>query len=304
MAFSLEHRAALGDDIVRVMTEQLDHAVEALDELDDPTDAIHECRTRCKKIRGVVRLVRPALDDDVYHRVNDLARDAARSLAASRDATAMSQAFERLTERLGEDAPAPDLTEPVAAELRARRSAAEDEGDDLRADVEEALGLLARLADAIDDVEPHAEGWSAIGPGLAETYGRGRTAMRDAIDGPTGPRFHEWRKRAKYTRYHLDLLTPAAPLVLDQLESAFHDLSDALGDAHDLVVLGTWLRSDEAAALDDDLTTVRVVVDGARVELERRAVALGRRLYAESPKRFGHRIGTYWEVWTDEDAPG
>lgn len=304
MGFSLEHRADVRDDIVRVMSQQVAKAVRALNELDDPTEAIHECRTRCKKVRGAVRLVRSGVDDDAYHRVNDLARDAARSLAASRDATAMSQAFDELIDELGDHGLTPDASGRVAAELRARRAAAEERGDTLRRDIEESLDLLGRLDEAIDDLELDAGGWSALGGGLATTYGRGRTAMRDAIDRPTGPHFHEWRKRAKYTRYHLDLLTPAAPLLLEPLESAFHELTDALGDAHDLVVLGTWLRSDEATGLDDDLTSVRVMVDGARADLEHRAVALGRRLYAESPKRFTQRIGAYWDAWTESGPLG
>jgi CHAD domain-containing protein len=308
MGFSLEHRADVRDDIVRVMSEQVDKAVTALvDAPDDPAEAVHECRTRCKKIRGAVRLVRPALGDGAYRQVNDLARDAARSLAASRDATAMSQTFERLRKQLDDELDhqrrARERWDRLAEALATRRSATEAREDDLRADVQAALDLLSELDRAIADIELDAEGWSALGGGLATTYGRGRSAMRDAVDGPTGPRFHEWRKRAKYTRYHLDLLAPAAPTVLEPLERAFHDLTDALGDGHDLVVLGTWLRSDEAADLiDDDPTKVRVVVDGARAELEHRAIGLGRRLYAESPKRLAARLGAYWDAWTEEDG--
>jgi CHAD domain-containing protein len=306
MGFSLEHRADVRDDIVRVMSEQVDKAVTALDDAPgDPAEAIHDCRTRCKKIRGAVRLVRPALDDDAYRQVNDLARDAARSLAASRDATAMSQTFDRLRERLGDRGPEGERWNRLAELLESRRAAAEAHDDDLRDDVESALDLLRRLDRAIGDIELDAEGWCALGAGLASTYGRGRSAMRDAVDEPSGPHFHEWRKRAKDTRYHLDLLAPAAPTVLEPLERAFHDLTDALGDAHDLVVLGSWLRSDTAADLvDDDLTKVHVIVDGARAELEHRAIGLGRRLYAESPKRFTARLGAYWDAWTDDDRLG
>ena len=52
---------------------------------------------------------------------------------------------------------------------------------------------------------------------------------------PTG--VHEWRKRTKDAGYHVRLLRDAAPSILEPLEDRFHDLSDALGDAHDLVVI-------------------------------------------------------------------
>jgi CHAD domain-containing protein len=312
MGFSLHHRADVRDDIVRVMSERVAKAQDALDGADDdPTDAIHECRKRCKQVRGAIRLVRPAIDDDGdgdgdgggYQRVNQLARDAARPLADYRDAAAMAQTFDRLTDRLAEHGVAPDAATSVAGVLDTRRAASEGRSDQLADDIARSRSLLHELDETIESLDLATDGWGALGPGLAKTYDRGRSAMEDAIDGPTGPRFHEWRKRAKYTRYHLDLLAPSAPTVLEPLGTAFHDLTDALGDAHDLVVLGAWLRSDEAAELvDDDLTPVRVAIDGARAELEHRAVDLGRRLYVESPKRFAHRLGAYWQAWTEEEA--
>jgi CHAD domain-containing protein len=302
MGYAFEHHADVRDEIVRVMSEQVAKGVDALDDADDdPTTAIHECRRRCKKVRGAIRLVRPSIDGEGYDLVNRLARDAARPLAAYRDAAAMAQSFERLTDRLADHASVPDAVGAVAGVLDARRATAERRSDELADDVTRSRALLVELDDAIGTLELTADGWSALGPGLAKTYRRGRSAMDAAIDGPTGVRFHEWRKRAKYTRYHLDLLAPSAPLLLEPFETTFHDLTDALGDAHDLVVLGTWLRSDEATEqIDDDLRPVRIVVDGTRTELERRAIDIGRRVYAESPERFEHRLGAYWEIWSDE----
>ena len=54
---------------------------------------------------------------------------------------------------------------------------------------------------------------------------------------------HEWRKRTKDAGYHVRLLRDAAPSILEPLEDRFHDLSDALGDAHDLVVICERLRA-------------------------------------------------------------
>ena len=306
MGYAFEHCADVRDEIVRVMSEQVAKAVVALDDADDdPTNAIHECRKRCKKVRGAIRLARPAVDGDGYERVNRLARDAARPLATYRDAAAMAQTFDLLTDRFADDGLLPDQATSVTDVLDKRRSAAEHRSDELTDDIARSRALLADLAEAIGSIELTADGWDALGAGLAKSYGRGRSAMHEAIEGPTGPRFHEWRKRAKYSRYHLDLLAPSAPMLLEPLETAFHELTDALGDAHDLVVLGTWLRSDDATEeIDDDLTPVQVIVDGARAELEHRAVALGRRLYVESPKRFGRRLGAYWEHWAAEGTPG
>lgn len=293
MGYSLEHDEAVLDGVRRVCREQLDEAVEALGPgfADEPHVAIHEVRKRCKKIRGAVRLVRPAVRAKRYRRVDELARDAARELGAFRDARALAATFERLraTTELDRD----QLTgthDLLLADQRAAESA-------LRSDhpaLEAARGLLTELGDAIERMSSDDTEWDAIAPGLVTTYQRGRAAMAESIERPTGESFHEWRKRAKYTRYHLELIASAAPDLLVPLEEAFHHLTDALGDAHDLLVLEQRLDG------IDDVDGARLLARGTRDDLERRAIHLGRRLYAESGKRFGRRLGVYWEAWRSE----
>lgn len=303
MAFALRHHTPVEDDIRRVMTKQLSKAVAALDVVaDDPGDAIHECRKRCKKIRGAVRLVRPAVADDGYATVNGLARDAARELAPFRDATATAATVDRLL-RSWSGGETTAALERTATTLGKRRHVMERAAAAGHPALERARSLLSDLADAVDDLTLTADGFDAIGGGLAKTYGRGLDALDAAVAAPTGEAFHEWRKRAKYTRYHVRLLSPSAPAVLEPLDDALHALTDALGDAHDLVVLARWLRSDATDVPDlGDTTELRIVVDGLRVELEERAARLGRRLYAESAKRFRKRLGAYWTAWQAEDS--
>lgn len=85
-----------------------------------------------------------------------------------------------------------------------------------------------------------------------------------------------------------------APTVLDPLADAFHALADALGDAHDMVVLAETLPS-----LGDDLCDVGPVerlLGGYRSVLEERSLVLGARLFAESKSAFVERLGRYWSA--------
>ena len=308
MGYSLLHDEAVLDGIRRVGCEQCDEANERLgiDFVDDPHGAIHDMRKRCKKIRGAVRLVRPAVRSKQYRRVNTLARDAARELSGFRDARALVGTFERLRDAVELDR---DQLSAAHELLLADRASAERE---LRPDhpaLEHSRSLLDDLRDAIDELAWNDEyrdvkrsdgsEWQALASGLVKTYERGRAAMAASIDTPSGESFHEWRKRAKYTRYHLSLLTPSAPDLLEPLEDAFHHLTDALGDAHDLYVLEQRLGdADQHGTHGTD--GARLLVAGARTDLERRAVHLGRRLYAESGGRFQERLGSYWQTWRSE----
>jgi CHAD domain/Rho termination factor, N-terminal domain len=133
---------------------------------------------------------------------------------------------------------------------------------------------------------------------LRETYARGRAAFVEAAASSAAEVRHEYRKRVKYTWYHVRLLTAIAPSVLEPLGRRLHDLSDALGAEHDLFVLGRHVRStvDDAVGADER-AAVAVVIDGQRADLGRRAVRLGSRLHAESPDAFVERIGCYWGAW-------
>lgn len=295
MGYSLEHDEPVLAGIRRVCLEQVDAAISAIgpDFTDDPHVAIHEVRKSCKKIRGAVRLVRPVIHSKRYGRVNELARDAARELGAFRDARALTATFERLRGVVEFDA---DQMAAAHATLLADQAEAEAAISDDHAAIARARELLAELRDAVDGLAAKDSEWDAIAPGLVKTYERGRRAMATSIEHPTGESFHEWRKRAKYTRYHLGLVAPSAPDLLDPLEVAFHHLTDALGDAHDLFVLEHRLDG------VDDADGARLLVAGARADLERRAIHLGRRLYAESGAQFEQRLGTYWSAWRSEPA--
>lgn len=303
MAYRIEHGECVEHSIRRIAAEQLDRALADLREAieADPAEAIHDCRKRCKKYRGLIRLVRPALGDQ-YRIANDLARDAARELSGLRDATAVHQSFEMFLAAsdplVTVDA---DALERISTDLREQhdRIVAGIRPDD--AAVTAAIALLdeARAHAATLTVEGH--GWQAIGPGITRIFDQGDDALTASIDDPSGDNFHDWRKRVKYLWYDVRLLTPIAPSILNPLRASLKQLAETLGDAHDVAVLGGQL-ADRRCGEADDFTSLTALVDDARRELEWRAVGLGLRLYAESPKRFARRLGTYWDTWADHGA--
>ena len=80
MAFTFDPGADVLDELRNIAHDQLGAAISDLVEPgDDLVEAIHDCRKRCKKLRGLVRLVRPALGDQ-YSDANATFRDAGREL--------------------------------------------------------------------------------------------------------------------------------------------------------------------------------------------------------------------------------
>jgi CHAD domain-containing protein len=270
----------------------------------DRVTAVHEARKHLKKARSALRLVREAIGDRAYRREGARLRDAAGTLSEIRDAQVALATFDKLVARFADALSAEPF--PRTRQWLARRQA---EATDV---VERGGGHLgevtAELEQALADVDAlqvGAKGWNAVAGGLRRGYLEGRARFGEAEAQPTLERLHEWRKRAKDTWYHLRILHLTWPAVLGDVAEETHALSEHLGDDHDLGVLReTLLAHHDEAGGAADVATLLDLVDQRRAELQTAAHRLGRRLYAEKPKRFLGRMEAYWRAWRAEAGEG
>lgn len=297
MSFELEPGETLDEGVRRVAHEQAakagDSLAAAAADRTAANEAIHDARKRFKKIRATLRLVRLEVGEDVFDRENAAWRDAGRLLGDVRESAVIPRTVEGLRERYGEKLAA-DALDALVERLDRRHDAVLDA-------VLEPDGPLARatsMADAarrrIDAWPVESQGFDAVRPSLRKVYERGRSRMAAAYDDPSAPRFHDWRKRAKYLWYHLRLLAPTWEEVVEPWVEAQHDLTDLLGEANDLSDLLAHL--DEGPLLPDAGRTsdaLRGLAHARRDTLREEARPLGRRLYAETPEAFVERMGRY-----------
>lgn len=264
-----------------IAIDQLDEALADLDKPDrDNRSAVHEARRRCKKLRGLLRLVRPGFAD--FERENTAIRDAAALLSHLRDSEVMHDTFRELSEWK------PD---PLFDRLAA----------DTATDKPDQAAALGAFADSLRAIRRRAENWTLGKPhvdtligGLRSTYRSGRRRMRKAQRTDAAAAFHEWRKANKYHGFHLDLLRKAAPEMLDGELDTVEELSTQLGQHHDLVVLRTSAQDHRLNISDADLESLVELIGQRLEELEDEAFELGRQVYAEKPDAIARRIGSYW----------
>jgi CHAD domain-containing protein len=301
-AYRIGHDEKSADATRRIIAGRLDDAVEQLGERldEDVAGAIHEARKDLKKARAVLRLVRHRVDDDAYLRENRRLRDAARSLAGSRDAEAKVGTIEALQERFGDELPEgmKALKREVEAEREAVATASADPESDLRRAVRESSKAIQAARKSIDSWSFSKSGWKLFGPGIERSYRRGRNRFRDVRRDPSPENIHEWRKRVKDLWYDLRLLRDSWPDVLGEMGDEAHELSDLLGDHHDLTVLADDVRGRERFGEDgEEVAAIMNVIEGRQEELLEAAVPVGERLYAEPPKPFAKRMRSYWRAW-------
>lgn len=256
---------------------------------------IHEARKRFKEIRALLRLIREPLGS-AYHGENEWYRNRARALAGPRDAQAMVEAVEKLRETMPTSR---RLLNDLRRTLRRRRDliagdAASAETALIRDELESARGR-------INDWPLAERGFDLLAPGLQQSYRRGRQRLRDAYRHPHETAFHEWRKRVKDHWYHVQLLGAVWPQPMKARQKSVKQLSDALGDDHDLAVLRALLIRDDEIDLGEASTQELLGLMGQRqAELRRQASRQGRRIYAERAGRLTERFAVYWRAWSEE----
>jgi CHAD domain-containing protein len=248
MAFRLRNGDHVAEDVRRIAEEQVAGALADLSAGDheDP-DTVHELRKRCKKVRAVLRLIRPALGH-AYDVENAHFRDAARSLSPLRDAHTAIVAYDALLDHYHGEVQRRSFAAIrrglVLAEERCKRNAAdlEDRFARVRTEMEAARHR-------IDDWPIADLGVGTWRDGFEATYRLARKAMAAAYDDPTPERFHEWRKAVKYHGYHVHLLRPMWDDQLRARGATADALSELLGAYHDVVVLGSTLHGNGTRTL-------------------------------------------------------
>jgi CYTH domain-containing protein/CHAD domain-containing protein len=294
--YRLKRKESTADGLRRIARGRAEKAVEELGEAGerDSAAAVHSARKDLKKLRAVLRLVRRSLDEETFATENRRYRDAGRLLGASRDAEVKLQTLAALEERFGADFP----TGPAASwrrELdrdRERLAGPGAAGSAQR--VERARAAIAAGVERVPDWSLRHDSWKPIGPGLRRSYRRGRREMKRTRADPGPENVHEWRKRAKDLWYQLRLLRKAWPQLLGETAEQAHELTDLLGDHHDLAVLGADLGARREVGRRGDF---EALIERRQEELVAAALSLGSRLYAEKPKAFGRRLEAYWEAW-------
>lgn len=300
MAYRLEVEETIPDGFSRCAVEELDRAIGELTDgmATDPVEAVHEARKALKMERSLLRLGRAGLKKSQRRRENAALRDAARGLSGTRDADVMIEALDGIAQRYVGQVPEATFT-AVRGRLEAQRDR-ERELTQVAGATDAVVGQLRAVRERAEHWRLSKAGWDVLEEGLRHGYRRGDNAFAKARKRPTVENLHEWRKRAKDLWYHLRLLQPVAPAILDGYIEEAHELSNLLGDDHDLAVLRPTIAA-MAAEVPADLAPVLALIDHRRGELEQHAFTIGRRIYAESAGALGRRLRRYWKAAQREE---
>ncbi len=249
-----------------------------------PDEVLHAARKKMKKIRGGLRLVRPAVGDPVYRRANGWIRDAARPLSGARDAVILLNTLSRLRHRKDPEdtrrfyACLEQLLRRKRIEARERLTA--DAAREAQHRLSAARAMLRQSAAQTSEIR------GAL-PGIRKVYRAGRAAMSHAQMRPGGGSLHEWRKQVKYLENELQLARALYPVKFGKIRRRLQKLAELLGEDHDLLLLHEAIvRHADDAGLPQPPTALTRRIERRRRRLSAKFRSLGERLYERRPRRF------------------
>jgi CHAD domain-containing protein len=294
MAFHFKKKESPTRAVRRLSRERIGKALDHLQKC-DRLEAIHSVRKEIKKVRATLGLVRGKMGENAYRKRVKALRAAAKRLQDPRDARVRPQALERLVVHFKNRLPA----RPFAGIKRVLNQNCRAEIHEFRKDKSVAVvgRLLRKINRRASDLKVKADGWTAIQPGLQESYRHGRKAYETALNGTSPENLHQWRKDVQNLWHQLRLLHSIQPENLRVAVGEMKTLSQYLGDDHDLVMLRQFVGRHCARKHAREVKVLSKLIDLRQKELRSAAFALGARFYSEQPSSFSRRLENYWRVW-------
>src|SRR6267142_3103254 len=169
MAFHFKKTESPAKGVRRLCRERIRVARSYLRASGHPV-AVHGVRREIKKLRALLRLVRGEIGTSAYRKCTKALRAAAACLAATRDARVMLRALETIA---GQNAPRrfPEIQKVLRKNYRAKTREFRSGNSVTMAD-----RILKKTGRRMHGLKIEASGWTAIEPGLKQSYRRGREA--------------------------------------------------------------------------------------------------------------------------------
>jgi CHAD domain-containing protein len=296
MTYRLQVDEPISKGVSRVGLAQIEMALTRLADREDPASAIHDTRRCLKRVRALLRLIRPALPPGVYRREANRLAGIGRLLAEARDQHVMQQTLAKLAERSGK------VPAGIGAKINAlmANGGGKQTAGSAAQSRKQAVAGLEQARKFFAGIARRNIGFDHVAEGLERSYRRARRAFQDAYEHPADEAFHEWRKAVQQHWRHMQLLSRVWPDVMGGRAAEAKELSRLLGEDHDVFVLLAFAASRGSKALSaEDLAALAASGQSLQADLRQQARPRGKRLFAEKAGELSERVAHYWSAARD-----
>jgi len=294
MAFRLVPGADITQTVRAVGIEQIDRSLKKFSGRAKNGNAVHETRKSMKRLRALMHLIRPAMNKADFKRDEARLKQIARSLSGVRDIQAMIETLDKM-EALDPSIADNSVTPALREHLEEKRAAAEKELTSAASN--KTRKLLREARKSFETLELERNRFEALATTIETDYRKARKAFQRAYQIREDEAFHDWRKFVQRHWRQLLLIAPSWPRAIRPHINLARDLSETLGEDHDLSVLANYVQSAQAGI--GPPKEVEAFVERCRqrqAELRVLAQDMGARLLAEKPGSLSARLKTYWST--------
>lgn len=287
MSYRIDPRLPLTGEVRRILAEEIGKALVHLDAAHDrPEQALHKCRRRLKKVRALLRLVRPG-DETFCSTENQCYREVAALLAGPREATALVETIDRLAKNFPEQSAGGGL-DAVRDTLAARQH-------ELHGGAGLGVAIAAATAACEDGIiridtlvlpDQPEQAADVLAEGARITLRRARKALDKAVSRGDADDFHDLRKAAKTHGMHLSLLGRLWPTPIKARRKAVDELGEKLGELHDVFVLRTLLEAhDRPLGSPQETRLLSKLLKRSEKSLKKTCLGAAADLFGDRPRR-------------------
>ena len=184
-------------------------------------------------MRGVLRMARD--DAEWYEEENAFFRDIARKISQLRDATSIIDTVKLLKVQFSKQLKSATF-DSIISQLQTKRRSLAKEMFNQENILDEVAQDLKLAIPRLEERQLQIHRFEIIALGIKRVYDRGHAGYITAYETKDVHDLHEWRKRVKYLRYQIELISFVWPAYLQAYNEEFTQLGDILGCDHDLAV--------------------------------------------------------------------
>ena len=284
---SLHPQETLTAGLLRVVDTLVDSGTDCMEHHSQNGESVHQVRTTIKRLRALLRLIRPAISQSLFDCENTRLRVAARRLSSVRDSEVARKTLETLpVSNSAEEKAVATVLSGLGTNSESPQSLDESMAE-VRKDLEQTRRSLHR-------VTFRGKEQKLIEAGLVAVYRQGRKRMKTAIAQGQDRAFHRWRIRAKNLYYELQFLESIWPKRLHRMILRLAKLQEEIGVDHDISVLKEMLQK-TPDAYGGSVAVQRVLHRLNNESCKRRGIAipLGGKIWSQKPARFARKIGKH-----------
>ncbi len=291
--FSITNNEEVSVAANRVLSEQYDLIIDACNNQEDIHESIHDVRRSYKRIRAVLRLMKPDIPMDAYNRENKLLRDLSRKFSGARNLHVFAEEFDNIIA-----AGILKLPEAIVKEIRQFFREKENSAVKLllNLDMFSVIGKKNEEAkERVAAIDFSSLGAHTIYKGVSNVFAWGQKQMIHSQQFPTDDNLHEMRKRVKSLMYVVRLIKDVSPVFFNGYYKGLKTASLALGEDHNMAEMVNYIDTIAEQLIPlTEKQKIHEYIISQRQQIQVDVWPLIAKLYTGQAGEFSKRIKAYW----------